>query len=155
MPTVFLPDPVAVTLDAHTCGKCGIVFGMPSDYAARRANDHETFYCPNGHPRAFIGKTEAEKLRDQLAAKDREIAAAKSRAETERTWRVDAEKETAKVTRSLRATKAVVTRTKKKIVAGRCPCCTTKFKDLAVHMRTEHPNYDPDKAVAALEAKER
>lgn len=136
------------------CVSCGIAFGVAEDYDTRRRDDHRSFYCPAGHPQSYTAKSEAEQLRDQLAAKDREIAAAKSRAEREREWRVQAETSHAKTTRSLRATKAVVTRTKKKIVKGACPCCSRKFKDLAVHMKTEHPNYDPEKAVAALEAKE-
>lgn len=153
MPAVYVPDPVLVTLQQHTCGTCGIIYAMPEDHIARRKQDHEAFYCPNGHGRSFTGKNEAELLREQLAAKDREIAAVRSRVDTLRN-NLDTERESHSATvRSLRATKAVVTRTKKKIVAGRCPCCSTKFKDLAVHMRTEHPNYDPEKAAAALEAK--
>lgn len=135
------------------CFSCGMAFGVAEDYDVRRREDHRAFFCPAGHSQSYIGKSEAEQLRDQIAAKDREIAAAKSRAEREREWRINAEAATATVTRSLRATKAVVTRTKKKIVAGRCPCCSHKFKDLAIHMQTEHPNYDPEKAITAIEAK--
>lgn len=137
-----------------TCGQCGIEFAMPEAYQQERLEDHRSWYCPNGHARCYVGKTEAEKLRDQLAAKEREVLAAKSRVETEQRWRVQAEEETRRVQRSLRATKAVVTRTKKKIVAGRCPCCSHQFKDLKSHMATRHPNYDPEKAATALAAKE-
>lgn len=152
MPTIYLPD-VSITLVAETCCVCGIAFGIPSDTRKHRLDDHGYFYCPNGHSQHYTGKTEAEKLREQLASKDREIAAQKSRVTywSDQHSAVAAQKSA--VERSLRATKAVVTRTKKKIVAGRCPCCSTKFKDLAVHMRTEHPNYDPEKAAAAIEAK--
>lgn len=145
MPTVYVPE-VAVTLVAHTCGRCGIVFGMSDAYIADRKKDHETWYCPNGHPRVFTDKSDAEKLRDELArerAKSDQIKASRD------FWI----EQHASTERSLRATKAVVTRTKKKIVAGRCPCCSHKFKDLAVHMTTRHPDYDPDKAIAAIEAK--
>lgn len=102
---------------SQNCCTCGILFAIPEAYDKQRQEDHKSFFCPAGHSQCYIGKTEAEKLRDQLAAKEREIAAAK------------------------------------KIVAGRCPCCSHKFKDLAIHMRSEHPNYDPEKAVAAIEAK--
>jgi DNA repair exonuclease SbcCD ATPase subunit len=152
VPTLHVPD-VTISLAAETCYLCGVPFAMPAEMKKKRLEDHGVFHCPNGHGQCYSGKTEAQQLREQLAAKDRELAASKSRAETERGWRITAEAEAAAVTRSLRATKAVVTRTKKKIVAGRCPCCSTKFKDLAIHMRTEHPNYDPEKAAAALEAK--
>lgn len=92
-------------------------------------------------------------MRDQVAAKDREIAAQRSRAEAEQKRTADARAQRDAVQRSLSATKAVVTRTKKKIVAGRCPCCSHKFRDLAEHMKVEHPKYDPEKTVAAIEAK--
>lgn len=153
MPTLIVPD-VTITLVRMTCGECGIEFAAPETFHQKRLEDHRTWYCPNGHGRAYMGKTEAERLRDQLAAKEREVLAAKSRAETERQRRLDAEKEKGAVVRSLRATRAVVTRTKKKIVAGRCPCCSHQFKDLKSHMTTRHPNYDPEKAATALAAKE-
>lgn len=139
---------------AHTCGKCGIVFGMSREFMTARQNDHVTWYCPNGCARAFTGKSEAERLRDELAREKHRTEQATARAEDEaRRRRLVIEQKDA-VERSLRATKAVVTRTKKKIVAGRCPCCSTQFKDLKTHMATRHPNYDPEKAVVALEAKQ-
>lgn len=142
------------TFDTLTCCNCGMAFAVPDWWMQSRRKDHREFYCPNGHNQWFSAKSEAETLRDQLAAKEREVAAAKSRAEYQEARRWEAVEATAKVTRSLRATKAVVTRTKKKIVEGRCPCCSHKFKDLAVHMQTQHPNYDPEKAATALEAKQ-
>lgn len=145
MPTVYVPD-VAIHLESRTCGECGIVFAMDAQYIARRKEDHKVWYCPNGHGRHFTGKSEAEGLRDQLAREKHWREQAEARVAEVRTQR-DA------VERRLRATKAVVTRTKKKIVAGRCPCCSFKFKDLASHMTTRHPNYDPEKAATAIEGK--
>ena len=43
------------------CGKCGVSFGFSEEYRRRRQSDHRTFYCPNGHPRCYAGKTESEK----------------------------------------------------------------------------------------------
>lgn len=51
-----------------TCYKCGIPFLVPSYFKEKRINNHENFWCPNGHMQAFVGKTEAEKLREQLRA---------------------------------------------------------------------------------------
>ena len=140
-------------LATENCYLCGMQFAMPEEYQTRRRNDHARFFCPSGHGQVYTSKSEAEQLRDQIAAKDREIAAQRSRVEVEQRRVVDARAQRDAVQRSLSATKAVVTRTKKKIVAGRCPCCSHKFKDLATHMQTRHPAYDPDKAVAAIEAK--
>ena len=142
---------------------CGIQFAMPANlyayYQSKNEEAHGSFsiYCPLGHGVIPAGKTqsqrEADRLRDDLAKQKHLTEQAQSHAEWYRNNAHEANALAAKVTRSLRATRAVVTRTKKKIVAGRCPCCSHKFRDLAIHMATEHPKYDPDKAVAAIEAK--
>lgn len=51
-----------------TCCNCAVVFGFPKDHEARLRQTRQTFYCPNGHGQSFTGKTEAEKLREQLEA---------------------------------------------------------------------------------------
>jgi chromosome segregation ATPase len=146
-----------ITVETHlvtqACVSCGMLFAVAEDYDRRRREDHQQFYCPAGHSQVYSGKSEAERLREQLAAKEREVLAAKSRIEAEQQRTANARSERDAVTRSLRATRAVVTRTKKKIVAGRCPCCSHQFKNLRDHMAKEHPKYDPDKAAAAIESK--
>ena len=42
---------------------------------------------------------------------------------------------------SLQATKGVVTRLKKRAIAGVCPCCNRTFQQLAAHMAHKHPDY--------------
>ena len=37
--------------------------------------------------------------------------------------------------------KGQVTRIKKRVANGVCPCCNRTFKDLAAHMSTQHPDY--------------
>lgn len=112
-----------------SCGKCGIDFTVPDHWEQSRRNDHETFYCPNGHPRVFKGESEAEKLRrerdrlaQQLAHKDDQI---KSR------------------DKSLVAAKGQITKLKKRASAGTCPCCNRTFSNMAQHMKTKHPEFDP------------
>jgi hypothetical protein len=34
-----------------------------------------------------------------------------------------------------------MTRIKKRVAAGVCPCCNRSFKDLARHMAGQHPDY--------------
>lgn len=151
MPLLTVPD-VHITLVAETCYLCGVPFAMPEALMRNRRGDKRDFYCPNGHSQAYV-KSTADTLRDELAKQKHltEQAQADARYWTTRTEK--AQENTARVERSLRATKAVVTRTKKKIVAGRCPCCSHQFKDLRSHMATRHPKYDPEKAVVAIEAK--
>lgn len=129
---------VTISLSPITCYKCGVTFGMDRHTVAQRERDHNSFWCPNGHEQAFLGKSEAERLRDQLAREKhwREQAEARARENRE---------EAERITRRLNATRGVVTRHKKKIAAGRCPCCSHSFKDLRKHMETQHPNWNPEK----------
>lgn len=87
-----------------------------------------TWYCPNGHPRVFR-ESEADKLRrevnrlkQQAAQKDDEIA-------TEQKAR--------------RAAETATARLKKRTAAGVCPCCNRSFVALARHIKTKHPTFDP------------
>lgn len=56
-----------------TCGECGVEFCMPAGLHAARKSDHKTFYCPNGHPRYFPGKTEQEKRIESLERYNRRL----------------------------------------------------------------------------------
>jgi DNA-directed RNA polymerase subunit RPC12/RpoP len=137
---------VVETIVPQRCGECGLLFGMEKEYRDRKIQEHGGFFCPNGHSREFIRETEAERLRKQLAQTEQCLSFA--RADTQRA------RERANHTENrLRSTKGVVTRMKRKIVAGRCVCCSRQFKDLESHMKDRHPKWDPDKAADALTAK--
>lgn len=59
----------------ETCCKCGIPFYMPTYHQKRLlANKGEIFYCPSGHPQHYTGKTEAQKLTEQLEKERNENA---------------------------------------------------------------------------------
>ena len=133
-------------LVAMECINCGITFAFPASYNARLRETHANFYCPNGHAQAYLGKTEAEKLRDELKREQERITRLQSSVEF---WKG---REQTKE-RSLRAHKGIVTKLRKRIAHGVCPCCHRKFKDLRDHMRTEHPEWNPEKGAEALAAK--
>ena len=105
-----------------------VLFGMPEWLEHARQVDHQTFYCPLGHPNHYpAGKTESERLRDQLNA---EIAYSKRKSEAlEREKRLHA------------ATKGELTKTKNRIANGVCPCCNRSFAQLTRHMKSQHPEY--------------
>lgn len=121
-------------LTTLNCARCGIVFGIPTDYEERRRSDHNSFYCPSGHTNVYNGKSEAEKLREQLAARDRAIEAERARVDY---WRREQEQTKLR----LSATKGQLTKTKKRVAGGACPCCSRTFVDVARHMKTKHPDY--------------
>lgn len=127
---------VEITLEPIQCANCSMVFGVPGRFQKHRRDDHKTFFCPNGHTNWYPGKSDEEELRDELAREKHHREQAAARVEDLRAQR-DA------VQRRLSATQGVVTRHKRKIAAGRCPCCSRKFSDLAEHMKAAHPKWDP------------
>lgn len=118
----------SVQLTEMNCGVCGITFAVPESFQKERARDHSIiWYCPNGHPRVYSGKTEAEKLRDQLAEKERLLAVERERAATNFTARMKAESEVRKL--------------KTRAKNGVCPCCKRSFAALKKHIATKHPEF--------------
>lgn len=122
-------------LVSETCCNCHVVFAMTDDLVARRRDDHGTFYCPNGHPQHYTGKSTAERLREQL---DDAYGYAN---------RVASERDA--VERSARALRGHLTRQKRRAAAGVCPCCNRSFAALANHMTSKHPDYATDTADVA------
>ena len=126
-------------LRTETCCECGVLFAFPQAMYKRllEQKTKARFYCPNGHSQFYTGKTEAQKLRDQL---EREREATERAEKRARAARAEAE-----MTRnSLRVTKGHMTRLKKRIKHGVCPCCNRQFKNLARHMENKHPEYVGD-----------
>jgi len=128
------------------CCLCGVPFGLSAALHKQRREDHRTFCCPNGHSQCFTGKSEAEKLRDDLTRERARLDQEKSRVET-LTRRV-AERD-----RQVAARKAVATKLRKRIATGKCPCCHAQFKDLKHHMTTQHPHWNPEQAAEAIAAR--
>jgi hypothetical protein len=61
-----------VEMGIEVCCSCGISFCVPKEYINKLRKTHKTFWCPNGHSLHYPGKSEAEKLREQLATTQRE-----------------------------------------------------------------------------------
>lgn len=68
---------MSVTME---CGECGVEFCMPDRLYEERKEDHQTFYCPNGHPRYFPGKSEKEKLREKVTYLENQVSYWRGRA---------------------------------------------------------------------------
>jgi hypothetical protein len=122
------------SLTVSTCW-CGLRHAVPTELhehqrRAHRNGEHvPTIYCPLGHPYVPSGKGEAAKLREQLER------------ERDRAARLAASRDQAEA--SARAYKGVATRARRRASAGVCPCCNRTFQQLARHMKTKHPDFEP------------
>lgn len=109
---------LTVGFDEITCWKCGIIFGVPTTWNSKRHEDHETFWCPNGHGAVFAAKSQAEILGEKLA---RMIH-----------YHEQAQAALRDAGRKL-----------KRVASGICPCCNRSFKQVARHMAAKHKNWSP------------
>lgn len=118
-------------LVTETCCNCGVMFAMPEALQERALRQRGPggcqFYCPNGHPQHYTGKTDLEKANERLQW------------ERERAARLSAELD--QTTASLRAQRGVTTKLKRRIAGGVCPCCKRSFKNLHRHMAGQHPEF--------------
>lgn len=132
-----------VDLYVIECGHegCGIVFAMPDDYDDRRRRDGKTFYCPNGHGRAYL-ETEEKRLRKRLDAAERRASQAEETARSQR-------ERAAKAERSAIAYRGHLTRMKNRIANGVCPvpgCKRTGLIQTMRHIATKHPRWAAEHA---------
>jgi NMD protein affecting ribosome stability and mRNA decay len=134
MGTVFQ---MAIQFEVLACGECGIEFAAPEWWVRRRkegAEGKRDFYCPNGHPRVFVGETEAAKYKrlyeQEQAAKIRMQESRDAAYKRERNAEIQAKRE-----RTRR------TKLEQRARGGVCPCCNRSFTALARHMATKHPDF--------------
>lgn len=129
-----------ITIEPVECGACGTVFGLGSAFMTMRLNDHQQFYCPNGHHISWSGPSEAERQRDRARL---ERDAARSLAERESRRRQLAEQTAENERRSAAAYKGHATRIRNRIKNGVCPVagCHRHFTNVRRHMATQHPDY--------------
>jgi hypothetical protein len=121
------------TLAIEVCCECHIAFGMPADFQrqAREAGPKITFHCPLGHAQHY-STSETQRLRDRLNRAETRERAARDQADA--------------AERSARAYKGHLTRTRKRIGNGTCPCCSRHFANVERHMHSQHPGYADSEA---------
>lgn len=108
---------------------CGIRLAIPDDlYGIARWRGIE-IHCPLGHTFVYDDTLIKEKARLEQELSDTRAGLIHARDER------DFER------RRVIAYKGVLGKTKKRIAAGVCPCCTRAFQNLARHIATKHPEY--------------
>lgn len=133
MATGTFTQSLVLTYVTVTCGKCGVAFAFEADYYHQRRKDHNTWYCPNGHPRVYGAENAAERE----AREQRERA---ERLAVQLTRRGD---DLARERRSHSATKGQLTKTRKRADHAMCPVdgCRRSFANGARHVANQHPGY--------------
>jgi hypothetical protein len=108
------------------CGECAVDFAMPEAMHESCREDGRNFWCPNGHRIAY-SDTEVKRLKKEVERQRSAAARAVARADQAEASAV--------------ALKGHNTRLKKRASAGVCPCCNRTFKQLAAHMKSQHPEF--------------
>lgn len=119
---------LATTLNftVMSCCVCGVRFGMENEFYEERLGDGKFWYCPSGHCQQFTD-TREKKLKRELDRTTRCLQ------------RTQEDLHSTEYAR--RAAKGQLTKAKKRIANGVCPCCNRSFADLHEHMACKHPDY--------------
>lgn len=125
-------ETIVETFHVVSCYTCGARFGIQNQLYRRVVTDAiGTIYCPTCGKESCWGESQDQKRIKELQRKLEWEAAEVARQKAAR----DAAEA------SLQATKGVVTRMKRRVSAGTCPCCKRTFSQLAAHMAMKHPEW--------------
>lgn len=134
---------VSVTLATFACHQCGGVYGLAARFVqeARNIGPSKDWLCPYCKVCTCFTEGEIQRLRKQVVAKDAAL-------DQERARSAELCRQRDRNERRRRATAGVLTKVKKRIAAGVCPCCRRTFQNLASHMKGQHPGYAATEAEA-------
>lgn len=118
------------------CGECDCHFYVDKNKYDRCKANGEAFWCPNGHERIFT-KSKVKELEQQVKSLESTNTYLRTAKDNLHNQLTDQKHIT-------RAHKAATTRIKNRVKHGVCPCCNRSFKQLADHMKTQHPDYVKD-----------
>ena len=139
---MFGTQVVSLTLEVVTCFECSFTFGLEQSFEKKLRNNHKSFFCPRCRAsQYFPGESDEQKLRRQLGNE--------KKARLQEQARHDQTKATLRTAkRSHSATKGQMTKLRRRIGVGVCPCCNRTFRQLARHMQSKHPEYGSRKRKA-------
>jgi hypothetical protein len=106
---------------------------VPRDLRNYQQREHDNggrdvnIFCPLGHIHVPAGKGRADRLAAQLDAEQTRTKRLREEVQRER--------------RSHSATKGQITKLKRRVGKGVCPCCNRHFANVERHMATQHPDY--------------
>lgn len=118
-----------VGFETLQCANCNICFAITSDFMKRRRDDHEGFYCPNGHSNVYNGKSEEEKLNDRL---------------------INVLSENNQLRQESDDSRKKYNRIRDRVKNGVCPCCDRTFQNLMRHIQDKHPEFGGEKSLRVI-----
>jgi len=117
------------------CIECGVIFTVPLTVYEKQKRRGGYHHCPNGHGQGW-SKDDSEEARTRRE---------RDRLKQNQAYLEQSNKElrdrTNYLERSRSAIQGHLTRTKKRVAAGVCPCCNRSFQNLHRHMESKHPDY--------------
>jgi hypothetical protein len=130
--------PIKTTLVVWECPTqgCGIVYGIPEEFADSLRANGGSYYCPNGHQLSW-NETDADRERKKREAAERRAANYEQQADFER-------ERAARARRSNIALRGHLTRIRNRIAAGVCPvpgCRRSGFAQVMRHLASKHPDW--------------
>lgn len=115
------------------CADCFQHFAVDQELLNRLQQTGKTFYCPLGHGNVY---------------RDNELARLKKenqRLKTDLTWQEriakNAREDAENAKRQKAAIKGQLTKTRRRIANGVCPCCNRMFVNVTRHMVSKHPDF--------------
>lgn len=119
---------VTVELTEISCGQCGGVYAINERKRKQCAQEGTSWHCPYCQTGwGYTNNGENAKLKREL--------------EQERKRKEWAEQEAKNAEARRAAAEGQVTKLKKRIAGGACPCCKRSFQNLHRHMTTKHPDF--------------
>lgn len=132
MGTTFV---VNTSLTTVVCGECSGTYAIQERYREECQKKGESWtcpYCKTGW--GYSGNSDNEKLKrenERLQCRITNLACQVTQRSHERDH----------FRKSRDAIKGVVTKIKKRVANGVCPCCKRSFANLHAHMANQHPAY--------------
>jgi hypothetical protein len=131
---------LGLTFEIDTCS-CGGTFALPSNFFRQARDLKKSWHCPYCRERRSYSENEADRLKRELAAKERELKLRGDSLAAERARHDQTREALRQEGLRLSAQRGATTRIKNRVSKGVCPCCQRHFTDLQRHMAGKHPGY--------------
>lgn len=126
----------AIATDYHVicCWNCSGHYAVTERAYSRFSDSGKNWFCPYCGESTVVVESELTRLKKKVRQLEDDYKWADYR-------RANAEEDAKRERASNAAYKGQLTKTRKRIAHGVCPCCTRTFVNLQRHMATKHPDY--------------